>query len=157
LYRKCANSELLIPSFNNYINKYGFVKVNENLQIPEYPNIFVAGDITDIPEEEEKLCQTACEEMKVVIANILNLSKGKPLRKYCPSPCPMLVSLGKYDAILTYRGWTFTGFIPALMKEFVEWKEMVWYWNWNHFSLRAEAQYSKNIIERKWRVGVTIV
>jgi hypothetical protein len=36
----------------------------------------VAGDITDIPEETEKLCQTAAAEIKVAIANIRNLEAG---------------------------------------------------------------------------------
>ncbi len=39
----------------------------------------------------------------------------------------MVISLGKYDGIFTYRGWTLTGFFCAMMKDFIEWKEMVHY------------------------------
>ncbi len=61
------------------------------------------------------------------------------LVRYSPSKLPMLISLGKYDGIFTYRGYSFGGFIPAAMKEFVEWKEMVYYWQWNRFSLRRDG------------------
>jgi len=147
------NSELFKPAFTESLNRYGFVKVNKSLQLLGFNNIFVAGDITDIPEEEEKLCQTAFEEIKVVIKNIKNFEQGKNLVEYSPAPCPMLISLGKYDGILTYRSWAFTGFIPAVMKEFVEWKEMVYYWKLNHFSLRSQ----KDDIDASWRVGAQVV
>jgi len=129
------NSEFLKESChfmpNSNVNRFGFVRVNEFLQLPQYENVFVAGDITDIPGEEEKLCQTAAAEIKVVVRNIFNIQGGKPLVKYVPSKCPLVISLGKYDGLFTYRGWTITGFLPALMKEFIEWKEMIYYWNWD--------------------------
>jgi len=135
------NSELFNPGFTESLNRYGFVRVNQFLQLRGFTNIFVAGDLTDIPEEEEKLCQTAYEEIKIVIQNIRNFDANKELTPYMPSPCPMLISLGKYDGICTYRGYSITGFIPAVMKEFVEWKEMVFYWTWQHFKLQiAETQ-----------------
>jgi len=121
------------------VTPLGFVKVNEHLQLAGYRNIFVAGDLTEIPDQEEKLCQTAGSEIAVVIKNIYNMELQKSLAKYTVAKCPMLISLGKYDGLLTYRGWTFTGFIPAVMKEFVEWKEMVWYWNFEHFRLSAPS------------------
>jgi len=126
---ECLRNEF----FSHYLNDYGFVKVNPYLQLQGYSNIFIAGDLTDIPEEEEKLCQTAASEVKTVVANIQFTEAGLPLTAYVPKKCPMLVSLGKYDGVLMYRGWTFFGFVPAAMKEFVEWKEMIYYWNWNHF------------------------
>lgn len=62
----------------------------------------------------------------------------------------MVISLGKYDGIFTYRGWTLSGFVPAAMKEFIEWKEMVnklsqvniqvHYWNWQQFKIGAKAK-----------------
>jgi len=147
------NSELFKPAFTESLNRYGFAKVNKHLQLHGFNNIFVAGDLTDIPEEEEKLCQTAFDEIKVVIKNIINFEKGSALVDYTPAPCPMLISLGKYDGILTYKSWAFTGIIPAVMKEFVEWKEMVYYWKLNHFSLRSQ----KTDIDASWRVGALVV
>jgi len=147
------NSELFKPAFTEALNRYGFVKVNKHLQLTGFTNIFVAGDLTDIPEEEEKLCQTAFNEIKVIICNINNAEHGKSLQEYHPAPCPMLISLGKYDGILTYRSWAFTGFIPAVMKEFVEWKEMVHYWNSQHFTWKKQ----QTNIDASWRVGAYVV
>eukprot|EP01114_Cavostelium_apophysatum_P014252 TRINITY_DN3648_c0_g3_i1.p1 TRINITY_DN3648_c0_g3~~TRINITY_DN3648_c0_g3_i1.p1 ORF type:complete len:460 (+),score=80.46 TRINITY_DN3648_c0_g3_i1:173-1552(+) len=126
--------------FGSSLNPQGFVKVNQYLQLEGYNNIFVAGDLTDIPEEEEKLCQTAAAEVKVVVNNLRLAEAGLPPIRYVPGKCPILISLGKYDGILTYRGWTYTGFVPAAMKEFVEWKEMVHYWNLSHFQPGRKAR-----------------
>jgi len=146
------NSELLRGAFPTLVTDSGLVKVNENLQLLGRQNIFVAGDLTEVPDEEEKLCQTAYHEAKIVIANIKNLESNKSLTHYAASPCPMLISLGRYDGILTYRGWTLTGFLPALMKEFVEWKEMVCYWKWGHFGI-ATKDFQEQMYDRKWRIG----
>jgi len=135
------NSDLLKHQFPTLINKYGYVKVNEHMQLLGFPNIFVAGDLTDVPNQEEKLCQTAYHEATVAVANVKNMEARRALSKYVPTSCPMLISLGKYDGVLTYKSWTFTGFIPAVMKEFVEWKEMVFYWDWSHFNL---SQYLRS-------------
>lgn len=47
------------------------------------------------------------------------------LASYSSYDVPILISLGKYTGMLVYKGWTLTGFLPAVMKEFVEWKVMV--------------------------------
>ena len=69
--------------------------MNEHLQLAGYRNIFVAGDLTEIPEQEEKLCQTAGSEISVVIKNIFSMEKQRSLYKYTVAKCPMLISLGK--------------------------------------------------------------
>jgi NADH dehydrogenase FAD-containing subunit len=129
-----ANTDFMKQScFADKLSASGLLQVNDFLQLNGYRNIFVAGDITDIPQEEEKLCQTAGAEVAVVIKNLESMLTNAPLHRYIPSPCPMLISLGKVDGIFTYRGFSFTGFLPAIMKEFVEWKEMIWYWDWYRF------------------------
>jgi len=138
--------------FSDSLNSYGFVKVNPFMQLERYANIYVAGDLTDIPEEEEKLCQTAAAEVQTVISNIRLSELGLPLSRYIAGKCPILISLGKYDGILTYRGFTYTGFVPAAMKEFVEWKEMVHYWNLEHFQFG-----SKSLASDRWSSHAHIV
>lgn len=83
----------------------------------------------------------------MVIQNLRNLINGRPLYKYIPCKYPMLISLGRYDGIFTYYGWTMTGFLPAMMKEFVEWKEMVYYWDWSRFHKnKKKRKFKDNII-----------
>ncbi len=95
------------------------------MQLLRHSNIFVAGDAASVPEE--KLAQNAEKHAEVVVKNILRLERGgkRPLCSYRSSARPVLISLGKLDGILIYAGWTLTGFIPAVMKEVVEWKVMV--------------------------------
>jgi NADH dehydrogenase FAD-containing subunit len=111
-----------------------------------FANVFVAGDVTYVPGEDEKLCQDAIASAYVVADNIykLHYSPNKGLsrfvrersdtchcadlllyRRYLPCKRPMVISLGQYDGIFTYYGWTLTGFIPACVKEGIEWKEML--------------------------------
>jgi NADH dehydrogenase FAD-containing subunit len=54
-----------------------------------------------------------------------NAKRPLDLAVYDPTDLPIIVSLGKYAGALTWRGWALTGFLPAVMKEFVEWKVMV--------------------------------
>eukprot|EP01103_Thecamoeba_quadrilineata_P004123 TRINITY_DN1384_c0_g1_i1.p1 TRINITY_DN1384_c0_g1~~TRINITY_DN1384_c0_g1_i1.p1 ORF type:complete len:392 (-),score=50.50 TRINITY_DN1384_c0_g1_i1:130-1305(-) len=115
------NSEALHNYFHESLNEKGFVHVDDHLRLQGHNNIFAAGDITAI--EQEKLAQTASFEADVVASNILRTEQGLPLCVYAPSDRPMLVSLGKFDGIFAYKSYSLCGFLPALMKEVVEWKE----------------------------------
>lgn len=127
------NTEFMKSCFADKLTSNGYIRVNDFLQLNGYRNIFVAGDITYMPQEEEKLCQTAGAEVNVAIKNLKCMLDNTPLHKYVPTKYPMVISLGKVDGIFTYRGFSFSGFFPAMMKEFVEWKEMVWYWDCQRF------------------------
>ncbi|HLD71959.1 MAG TPA: FAD-dependent oxidoreductase [Candidatus Nanoarchaeia archaeon] len=109
------NSEFL-SNFN--LDQKKFLKVNTFLQVNPHPNIFAAGDITAIPEE--KTAQNAEEQAKIVMKNILNLEQNKPLIKYRSSSRMMLISLGKFNGILTYKHFSLTGIIPATLKRLVQ-------------------------------------
>jgi len=126
------------------LNERGFARVNEHLQMEGWSNVFVAGDITYIPGEDEKLCQDALVQGAVIARNIRQLERrSSKLGKYSACKRPMLISLGKYDCILVYRGWTLCGFFSALMKEFVEWKEMLRFQD-SLLSLNQRMRYSKH-------------
>jgi len=103
----------------------GFLKVDEHLAVPDFPNIFAAGDICSL--DEEKLAQNAEISAEVAVKNLVHHLRGKPLKVYEPAPKIKVVSLGKLDGLTAYKGWAITGFISALMKEFVEWMVMVTY------------------------------
>jgi len=133
------------------VDDRGFLKVNEYLQLEGFPHIFVAGDVASL--REEKLAQNAESEALTVVHNILlyakhqaeenklsnpndeprspkfNRQNSNPieLRTYTPKSRIKIISLGKYDGITLYKNFAFTGFIPAIMKEFVEFKVMVAY------------------------------
>lgn len=113
------NSKFL-GNFN--LNQKRFLRVNDFLQVDSYQNIFAAGDITALPEE--KTAQNAEEQARIVIKNILSLEQNQPLIKYLSSPRMMLISLGHFNGILTYKNIIITGIIPAILKKIVEWRTL---------------------------------
>ncbi len=113
------NSKFL-GNFN--LNQKRFLRVNDFLQVDSYQNIFAAGDITALPEE--KTAQNAEEQARIVIKNILSLEQNQPLIKYLSSPRMMLISLGRFKGILTYKNFAITGVIPAILKKLVEWRTL---------------------------------
>mmetsp|Transcript_12375 Transcript_12375/g.15393 ORF Transcript_12375/g.15393 Transcript_12375/m.15393 type:complete len:405 (+) Transcript_12375:127-1341(+) len=116
-----------IPNSTQTLNEFGAVRVNANLQTYLSPSIFSCGDMTDI--QEEKLAQTTQQAAWVVSRNILRLCHNvSSLAEYKPSSAPIVISLGKYDAVFTWGSKiTICGFLPALVKELVEWKVLVSY------------------------------
>jgi len=104
----------------------GFILVNEFLQSPLLgSNVFVCGDVANL--QEEKLAQAAGNSASVVVQNVLKSVKDSvaELKTYIPRELPIIVSLGKYDAIFTWKDYVLKGFLFSLAKEFVEWKVMV--------------------------------
>jgi len=130
------NSGFLQDHFSPCLSKSGYVKVNQHLQMTGKDNVFVCGDVADI--QEEKLAQSAEVMGAVVVDNLVKIADaqesavceqgGAQLSTYVSATRPVLVSLGQYDGIFVYKNWVFSGFIPALLKEAVEWKTMVRYW-----------------------------
>jgi NADH dehydrogenase FAD-containing subunit len=94
------------------------LKVNRCLQLEGYPFIFVGGDITNIPEE--KTAANAERHGQLIAVNILRSLKQKRLIRYRPRKEPMIISLGRTDAILTYSVFMVPGFLPAIIKWAVE-------------------------------------
>ncbi|MBI4152404.1 FAD-dependent oxidoreductase [Candidatus Woesearchaeota archaeon] len=116
------NSEFLKKNEKISLAESGFVQVNAHLQVANCPNIFAAGDITNI--KEEKTAQAAEKQAEVVIDNIRALAAGRKLREYASKARPMVISLGKWKGILVYRQFVWTGFFPGLLKRLIEWKTM---------------------------------
>ncbi|MDO8460552.1 MAG: FAD-dependent oxidoreductase [Nanoarchaeota archaeon] len=119
------NYEFLVKNLKSILNGKNQVKVNEYLQAEGYENIFAAGDITSW--EEEKTAQHAMLQAITVIKNLSAISKAETLTKYHSRPTILVISLGKYDGLFTYKGLTIHGFIPAFMKAAIERWKMVTY------------------------------
>lgn len=92
--------------------------VNRFLLLEGYSNIFVGGDITNIAEEKTAL--NAERHGNLISANLLRSIKRKKLIGYKSRKLPMIISLGRTDAMLTYWVFLVPGFIPAVIKLIVE-------------------------------------
>jgi len=112
------NNEIVAKSFPDKVHEKGWILVNDHLQLEGHTNIFSAGDCNSV--NEEKTAQNAEFQADVVIENIHNLEKGNPLEKYSTSPKIMVISLGKWNGIITKGNFVMTGLIPGLFKTIVE-------------------------------------
>ncbi|MEK6889796.1 MAG: FAD-dependent oxidoreductase [Nanoarchaeota archaeon] len=117
------NSDFMTGKMKNCLDEKGFIKVNEFLQVEGFQNMFSAGDVNNCLVE--KTAQNAKNEAKIVMHNILALEEGKGLTKYDETKTPVVISLGKFNGILEYKSFVFTGILPAFMKWCVEKKEML--------------------------------
>ena len=78
--------------------------------------------------KEEKLAQSAQNAADIVILNLISLIKKRKLVEYKQNKIlPIVISLGTIDAIFVWKNWVFTGFVPSLMKTFVEFKVLITY------------------------------
>lgn len=119
------NSAFMEKNFLDKLDKKKYIKVNKYLQLEGQEHIFVAGDIIHIAEE--KLAQNAENHAKIVIENIKNVHENKPLKVYQSKPRIMVISLGKYNGVLSYKNFVLTGIIPGFLKSAIEWFFMLKY------------------------------
>lgn len=119
------NTEYLQTSFPHLVDDKTYVLVDEHLRLQGYDNVFVGGDLVSI--KEEKLAQTAEKHAEIIVENIRRTLAKKPLLTYVSQSRPMLISLGKYYGVLTYKNVCLKGIIPAILKWFVEWRTMIRY------------------------------
>jgi NADH dehydrogenase len=117
-------------------------KVNQYLQIPNYPEVFVAGDQAHIIDKDSlqpypMRAQFATREGRTAADNIENLLLGKPLMKFDYNDLGFIVSFGRGNALaklfgvrlegplawLAYRGayWLKVVGIKAKIRTLVEW------------------------------------
>jgi len=119
------NAEFMANSFPETISDKGYIKLNNFLQVPSHPQIFVAGDVTDI--KEEKTGHVAEMHASVIVKNINNIERKRSLEPYIHSSRPMVISLGKFDGIFVYKNFVITGLLAGFMKWLVEKKVMIHY------------------------------
>ncbi|MBR9703595.1 FAD-dependent oxidoreductase, partial [Candidatus Woesearchaeota archaeon] len=115
------NTEFLKKSFPDAVDKKCLL-VDEYLRLQGSHHIFVGGDITNIPEE--KLAQNAEKHAELIVDNICREHMGKTLCAYKTKQRPMIISLGKWHGMFTYKNICVHGLIPAFLKSFVEWRTM---------------------------------
>ncbi|MEK6926779.1 MAG: FAD-dependent oxidoreductase [Nanoarchaeota archaeon] len=120
---KC-NSEFMNKSFSDKMDN-GFIKVDKYLRLDGVKNVFVAGDVADI--KEEKTAQGAEKQARAVIKNLLNEINNKSLTEYVSKQRPFVISLGRKKGIFEYKKISWCGWIPALMKKFIEFRTMIRY------------------------------
>lgn len=97
------------------VARNGRIKVLPTLQVPEHPEIYVAGDLAYIEEDSSPLpmvAPVAIQQGEMAARNITRQLEGKqPLPFHYKDPGTM-VTIGRNSAVALVKGRAFTGF-PA--------------------------------------------
>ncbi|MED7930274.1 NAD(P)/FAD-dependent oxidoreductase [Nonomuraea sp. LP-02] len=100
--------------------KGGRITLTEALNVPEHPEIFVAGDLGAPPKPLPQLAQPALQMGKHVGRQIIAAAKGEPLRPFRYSDPGIMATVGKAEAVLERpSGLTMRGFPAWLIWIFV--------------------------------------
>nr|XP_033799485.1 apoptosis-inducing factor 2 [Geotrypetes seraphini]XP_033799486.1 apoptosis-inducing factor 2 [Geotrypetes seraphini] len=121
------NSFCYRDAFGDKLADDGALKVNEELQVEGYSNIYAIGDCANV--NEPKMAYHAGLHAKIVVTNIINSLTNKPLKSYKPGSLTMLISMGRNDGVGQINGWCVGSFVVKHLKSqdiFVgkKWKEM---------------------------------
>lgn len=93
----------------------GRVPVEETLQLPGHPEVFVLGDAALLLDGGGQplpmLSTVALQEAETAAANILRLVKGKALQRFRYKDPGLLATIGREAAVARIWGLSFSGFI----------------------------------------------
>lgn len=116
---------------NSIIEKSGFeamrgrVKVQPDLRVPGFEDVFIIGDSSLIINEEinrpyPPTAQIAMQQGETCAHNLLALIRGKELKEFKPDIKGTVCSLGEDDAIGVAFGKKMTGGTASFMKKMID-------------------------------------
>eukprot|EP01133_Synstelium_polycarpum_P005677 gene5677-6557_t len=114
-----SNCDGFKANFADKMTSDGRLRVNSNLQVEGYDNIFAIGDITNI--DEVKIAFNACFHADIAAKNIIALSTPTStpakLVTYKASPPLMVIAVGRNSGLMqVYGGLVFGSFITPRIK-----------------------------------------
>lgn len=127
-------------------DRAGRVIVNEYLQVPNRPEVYVIGDNAHFSENGRPLATiapVATQQADVCVHNILSAIAGKTLKTYKFEDLGSMATIGRGDAVMCKGSMKCTGFIAWSAWMFVHLLRLagahanvtvVLKWTWNYFS-----------------------
>ncbi len=94
------------------------VIVNEYLQIPNRPNVFIIGDAAHFEQDNSPLpmiAPVAIQQAGAVVQNIINLMNGRPLQKFIYKPMGTMATIGRNAAVGNIGKFKFHGFVAWII------------------------------------------
>ena len=103
----------------HFLNENEKIKVNEFMQMDEYPNIFFVGDITYYENAPfPASAQVAMQQGSLVAQNIISLRKGNARKPFKFEDLGEMLSLGIGNASITGYGITLAGPLAFKIRRF---------------------------------------
>lgn len=109
-----------VAELNIAKDSMGRVMVNEYLEVPDAPGVYVVGDCAHInnPRSDRPIpptAHTAVRQARIAASNVLADVRGLNKKTYRYSKPPDMVSLGTYRAVFHFRFVRLYGFLPRLI------------------------------------------
>jgi NADH:ubiquinone reductase (H+-translocating) len=111
-------AEQLVDSIDVRKGKQERVIVEDSLQIPGHPEVFVIGDAAYVEHEGKPLpmvAPVAIQQAKTAAKNINNLLEGRPLEKFVYRDPGSLATIGRSAAVARVGRFNFSGFIAWIV------------------------------------------
>jgi NADH dehydrogenase len=145
------------------LDKAGRVKVNKDLSVPNYPDVFVVGDMASLELAPGQflpgLAPAAMQAGRHAARTILRSMAGKPREDFVYHDKGQMATIGKHRAIAQAGRMKMTGFIAWLAWLFVHVFYLVTFrnrlsvmtqWAWSYtFSKRG----ARLITQREWKLS----
>ncbi|MBP6904838.1 MAG: FAD-dependent oxidoreductase [Candidatus Pacebacteria bacterium] len=96
------------------------VVVSPMLSLPTDNHIFIAGDGAATPYSG--LAQTAIHHGKFIAQTINALVRGKAVQPYQPKQPAFVIPIGVHWAVVTYKKFLMTGFLPWILRSAVDFR-----------------------------------
>jgi NADH dehydrogenase len=109
------------------IGHNGRIKVDRHLRVPDYPEVYVAGDLASVVDPRTghvlpPLAQVALEEGETVARNLDAELQGRPLEVFTFHDKGFVVSVGTRRGVADIAGITSGGRLAHLLKDGIEWE-----------------------------------
>lgn len=116
-------------------NEKGAIMTNEYLQTAR-PYVYAIGDCAYIYQNPQpQTALTAIQEAETVARNIIADINGEKKKIYRPKDIPYLISIGKNKGLMIRKKSIRKGFLPIIIKKFIEkhylFTRRNWYWPFN--------------------------
>ena len=99
----------------------GRIRVNEFLQVPDWPDVWAVGDCAFVPDirnsgkSQPPTAQHAIREGKLAARNITAALLGRPLKSFSFTTIGLLASIGRRTGVARIFGFNFSGFFAWWM------------------------------------------
>lgn len=113
----------LVWNLNLEKNQYGYISINEHLQVNNHAQVYAIGDCAALYNNDKIIAPTAdvAEQMAEVCAkNIQNTIDNKSLIKQNISSRGIIIALGRGYASAKIYNYFFHGYLAYIMKKVVE-------------------------------------
>jgi NADH dehydrogenase len=135
----------LVDSLGSPLGRQGRVQVNEYLQLPGSPQIYVVGDAAYREAQAEPLpmmAPVAIQMAERAVDNILHQIKGVPAVAFTYRDPGSLATIGRNAAVASVKGLNFSGFVAWLVWLVVHLIQLIGFrnrlfvlvnWAWDYF------------------------